>query len=160
MTVGYRRYRARRAIYAACGAVAAAGAIWVGTNLYQMFGYQGEKDNAASQTAQLDARSTRTSRASFRRRPRRPRTCKKTVEIAQELRKTVAHAGHGDGPGEPGARGQSERRREGTGLEVRGHGDLVRSAARRPPAGAAAAPAPARDSGSAGAPRPRASRAR
>src|SRR5262245_39159697 len=37
VTVGYRRYRARRAIYAASGALALGGAVWAGANLYQMF---------------------------------------------------------------------------------------------------------------------------
>src|SRR6185295_11017948 len=52
VTTGYRRYSTRRAIYVACGALALGGALWVGSNLYQMFGYQAEKEQAAGQTAQ------------------------------------------------------------------------------------------------------------
>ncbi len=113
--------------------MAAAGAIWVGTNLYQMFGYQGEKENAARQTAQL----TRQYQDVTRQFPAAPASADNLQEdggdragAAQDL----AHAGNGDGAGEPGARGQSERGREGTGLEVRGHGNLGRAqhgAARR-----------------------------
>src|SRR5262249_52117337 len=51
VTVGYRRYRARRAIYAACGALALGGSIWAGANLYQMLDLRGEKENVAGRTA-------------------------------------------------------------------------------------------------------------
>ena len=50
VTVGYRRYRTRHAIYAACGVLALGGALWIGGNLYQMYGYKGEKEQAAGQT--------------------------------------------------------------------------------------------------------------
>src|SRR6185295_10835811 len=53
ITVGYRRYRARRAVYAACGALAAGGVLWAGANLYQVIVVQGETQDAARQTMQL-----------------------------------------------------------------------------------------------------------
>jgi hypothetical protein len=87
VTVGYRLYRARRAIYVACGAVAAAGALWVGSNLYEMFGYQGEKENVASRTSLLTRQYQDITRQ-FPAAPASADNLRKTVEIAQELRKS------------------------------------------------------------------------
>src|SRR5215831_5544257 len=88
VTVGYRRYRTRRAIYAACGALALGGALWVGGNLYQMFGYQGEKEGTAARTAQLTRQYQEITRQ-FPAAPASADNLRKTVEIAQELRKSV-----------------------------------------------------------------------
>lgn len=88
VTVGYRRYRARRAIYAACGALAAGGAIWAGSNLYRMYEFQSEKETAARRTDQL-ARQYQEVTRQFPAAPASADNLKKTVELAQELRKSV-----------------------------------------------------------------------
>ena len=88
VTTGYRRYRTRRAIYAACGAVAAGGALWVGGNLFQMFGYRAEKEQAAGQTAQLTRQYQEITRQ-FPAAPTSADNLRKTVELAQELRKSA-----------------------------------------------------------------------
>ena len=85
ITVGYRRFRARRAIYATCGALAAGGALWAGVNLYQMIVLHGETEDAARQTAELTARYQEVTRQ-FPAAPASSENLKKTVEIAQKLR--------------------------------------------------------------------------
>jgi len=85
LTVGFRHYRVRRTIYAACGAIAAVGAIWAGANLYQMIVVQGERDDAVSQTARLTAQYQDITRK-FPAAPASADDLKKTVEIAQKLR--------------------------------------------------------------------------
>ncbi|MGH8649667.1 MAG: hypothetical protein ACREUP_10235, partial [Burkholderiales bacterium] len=49
--VGYQRFQARRAIYAACGALAFAAIVWTGINLYQTVTLRGDTEDAARQTA-------------------------------------------------------------------------------------------------------------
>src|SRR5215813_4670648 len=88
LTVGYQRYRARRAIYAACGALAAAGILWTGANLYRVFALQGETEEASNQTAQLAARYQEVTRQ-FPAAPTSAENLRKTVEIAQKLRESV-----------------------------------------------------------------------
>src|SRR5262249_40224486 len=50
VTSGYRQYQARRAIFAACGVVAAAAVVWTGINVGQMFSLRGDTEIAARQT--------------------------------------------------------------------------------------------------------------
>lgn len=88
VTVGYRRYRARRAIYAACGALAAAAMVWIGANLYQTIMLSGETDDAARQTALLTSQYQEITRQ-FPQAPASAENLKKTVEIAQKLRELV-----------------------------------------------------------------------
>ena len=88
VTVGYRRYRARRSIYLACGAAAAVGALWAGANLYQLFAVRSDTEIAARQTEQL-ARSYQEATRQFPAAPASAENLKKTVEIAQKLRETA-----------------------------------------------------------------------
>jgi hypothetical protein len=88
VTVGFHRYRARRAVYAACGAVAAAGALWAGANLYQLITLQRETEDAARETAQLAARYQEITRQ-FPATPASSENLRKTVEIAQKLRQSA-----------------------------------------------------------------------
>src|SRR5512134_250300 len=53
--VGYKRYQARRAIYAGCGALAAAAAVWTGINLYNTVKLNWDREDAARQTGVLAA---------------------------------------------------------------------------------------------------------
>ena len=82
--VSYKRFQARRAIYAGCGALAAAAAVWTGTNLYNTVNLNGEREDAARQTGVLSAQYQEITRQ-FPQAPTSAENLKKTVEIAQRL---------------------------------------------------------------------------
>lgn len=86
--VGYKRFQARRAIYAACGALAFAAAVWSSTNLYHTATLSGDTEVAARQTALLSAQYLEITRQ-FPQAPTSAENLKKTVEIAQRLRATA-----------------------------------------------------------------------
>lgn len=88
--VGYRRYQARRAIYAGCGALAAAAAVWTGANLYNTVKLNWDREDAARQTGVLAAQYQEITRQ-FPQAPTSADNLKKTVEIAQQLQ-TTAHS--------------------------------------------------------------------
>ena len=88
ITTGYRRYQARRAIFAGCGALAAAAIIWAGVNFYQAVTLRWETEDAARQTAQLSAQYQEITRQ-FPQAPTSAENLKKAVEIAQKLRETA-----------------------------------------------------------------------
>jgi hypothetical protein len=88
ITAGYKRYQARRAVYASCGALAAAAAVWTGVNASQMMALRGDTEDAARQTADLSARYAEITRQ-FPRAPTSAENLKKAVEIAQKLRETT-----------------------------------------------------------------------
>ena len=87
VTVGYRRHQARRAVYAGCGAVAAAALVWTGVNVYTMMALQGETEDAARQTTLLAAQYQEVTRQ-FPQAPASAENLKKAVEIAQKLRES------------------------------------------------------------------------
>lgn len=86
--VGYRRFQARRAIYAGCGALAAAALVWTGANLYRAVMLSGDREDAARQTRLLSAQYQEITRQ-FPQAPTSAENLKKTVEIAQRLRATA-----------------------------------------------------------------------
>jgi hypothetical protein len=86
--VSYKRYQARRAIFAGCGAVALAALVWTGTNLYQTVTLRGETEDAARQTGLLSAQYLEITRQ-FPQAPTSAENLKRTVEIAQRLRATA-----------------------------------------------------------------------
>jgi hypothetical protein len=86
--VGYQRFQARRAIYAACGALAVAAGVWTGTNLYHTVMLSGDTEYAARQTALLSSQYQEITRQ-FPQAPTSAENLKKTVEIAQRLRATA-----------------------------------------------------------------------
>jgi hypothetical protein len=88
VTVGYQRYQARRAIYAGCGALAAAAAVWAGVNASQMMSLRGETEDAARETALLASQYAEITRQ-FPQAPTTAENLKKAVEIAQKLRESV-----------------------------------------------------------------------
>ena len=94
VTAGYKRYRARGAIYAGCGAIAAAVAAWAGINASQMISLRGESEDAARQTALLASQYAEVTRQ-FPQAPASAEKLKKAVEIAQKLRDGAprTHAG-------------------------------------------------------------------
>jgi hypothetical protein len=86
--VGYRRFQARRAIYAACGALTVAAAAWTGNNLYNTVMLRGDTEDAARRTALLSSQYLEITRQ-FPQAPTSAENLKKTVEIAQRLRATA-----------------------------------------------------------------------
>jgi hypothetical protein len=88
ITAGYKRYQARRTVYAACGTLAAAAAMWSGVNYYQIADLRGETEDAAHQTSAYSARYTEVTRQ-FPQTPTTAENLKKTVEIVQKLRQTA-----------------------------------------------------------------------
>lgn len=87
VTVGYRRHQARRAVYAGCGAVAAAALAWSGFNLYETMMLRGDTEVAARQTAVLSAQYQEITRQ-FPKAPASAENLKRTVEIAEKLRQS------------------------------------------------------------------------
>jgi hypothetical protein len=88
VTIGFRRLQLRRAIYAAAGVLALAGAAWSGVNLWQAADAHAQKIEAARQTALLQAQYREATRQ-FPAAPTSARNLKRTVEIAQQLREGV-----------------------------------------------------------------------
>ena len=88
VTEGYKRYQARRAVYAGCGALAAAAAVWAGINFGQAMSLRGDSEDAARQTALLASQYAEVTRQ-FPQAPASAENLKKAVEIAQKLRESV-----------------------------------------------------------------------
>ena len=88
VTVGYRRHQARRALYAGCGALAAAALAWTGVNVYNMMVLRGETEDAARQTGILSTQYQEITRQ-FPQAPASAENLKKAVEIAQKLREST-----------------------------------------------------------------------
>ena len=88
VTEGYNRYQARRGIYAGCGALAAAAAVWAGINAGQMMTLRGESEDAARQTALLASQYAEITRQ-FPQAPASAENLKMAVEIAQKLRESA-----------------------------------------------------------------------
>ena len=88
ITTGYQRYRARRMIYAGCGAVAVGAVIWTGVNLFQAMTLRGETEDAARQTAALASQYQEVTRQ-FPQAPASAENLKKAVEVAQQLRENT-----------------------------------------------------------------------
>jgi hypothetical protein len=87
VTVGYRRHQASRAIYAGCGALALAGAAWVGINFYNVMMLRADTELAARQTA-LQAAQYQEITRTFPQAPASAEDLRKAVEIAQRLRES------------------------------------------------------------------------
>jgi hypothetical protein len=83
--VSYKRFQARRAIYAGCGALAAAALVWTGANLYNTVKLGWDSADAGRQTDLLRGQYNEITRQ-FPRAPTSAENLKKTVEIAQRLR--------------------------------------------------------------------------
>jgi hypothetical protein len=88
LTVGHRRYQARRSVYAGCGVLAATAAVWAGVNFYQAMTLRGDTDDAARRTAQLSAEYLEATRL-FPQAPASAENLQKAVEIAQKVRESV-----------------------------------------------------------------------
>jgi hypothetical protein len=88
VTAGYKRYQARRGIYAGCGAIAAAALLWTLGNLYYMTTLRWDAEDAARQTALLSSQYLEVTRQ-FPKTPASAENLQKAVEIAQRLRDSV-----------------------------------------------------------------------
>ena len=90
VTVGYKRYQARRGVYAGCCALAATVIIWSGTNLYSAGMLRGDTEDTARRTAELSSRYLEITRQ-FPQTPTTADNLKKAVEIGQKLRE-ITHS--------------------------------------------------------------------
>ena len=88
VTVGYKRYQARRAIYAGCGALAVAAIAWAGLNASQVMTVRGETEDSQRQTGLLASQYAEVTRQ-FPQAPASAENLKKAVEIAQKLRESI-----------------------------------------------------------------------
>jgi hypothetical protein len=88
VTAGYKRYQARRGIYAGCGAIAAAALLWTLGNLYYLTTLRWDTEDAARQTALLASQYLEATRQ-FPKAPASAENLQKAVEIAQRLRDSV-----------------------------------------------------------------------
>lgn len=88
VTVGYKRYQARRGIYAGCGALAAAAVVWSSSNLYNAAMLRGDTEDAGRRTAQISSRYLEITRQ-FPQAPTTAENLKNAVEIGQRLRETT-----------------------------------------------------------------------
>lgn len=88
VTVGYKRYQARRGIYAGCGALAAAAVVWSGSNLYNAAMLRLDTEDAGRRTAQISSRYLEITRQ-FPQAPTTAENLKTAVEIGQRLRETA-----------------------------------------------------------------------
>ena len=84
-TAGYKRYQARRGIYAGCAALAAAVLLWTAVNLLHMTTLRWDTEDAARQTAVLSSQYLEATRQ-FPQAPTSAENLQKAVEIAQRLR--------------------------------------------------------------------------
>ena len=88
VTAGYKRYQARRGIFAGCGALAAAALLWTAFNLYQMTSLRWDTEDAARQTALLSSQYLEATRQ-FPQAPASAENLQKAVEIAQRVREST-----------------------------------------------------------------------
>lgn len=85
VTLGHKRYQARRGIYAASAAIALTAVVWTGADLLKTLEQSGEEQLAARETAQLSAQYLEITRQ-FPEAPASAENLKRTVEIARKLR--------------------------------------------------------------------------
>lgn len=88
VTVGFRRYQARRALYAATSAVAMIALAWSGFNAYRIMDANSQTAEAARQAALQQALYQEATRQ-FPAAPASAEHLKKAVEIAQKLKETA-----------------------------------------------------------------------
>jgi hypothetical protein len=87
-TLGYRRYRARRAIYAACAGIGAIAAMWAGVNGWLAFGENQKASDVSAQIAVQDVQYQQITRQ-FPPSPTTGENLKRAVEIAKAVRESA-----------------------------------------------------------------------
>lgn len=88
VTLGHKRYQARRGIYMGTAALALGAAVWTSANLFQTLTLRSEEEDAARHTAQLARQYLEITRQ-FPAAPASAENLKRTVEIAQKLRESL-----------------------------------------------------------------------
>lgn len=87
-TVGYRRYRNRRAIYAACAGVGALAAIWSGFNGWRAYGVNSQAAEVAAQIKTQEMQYQQITRQ-FPPSPTTGDNLRRAVEVAKALRESA-----------------------------------------------------------------------
>lgn len=88
VTIGYRRYRTRRAIYAACTGVAGIAAVWSMANAWQAYGVNSEAAEIAQKIAVEEAQYKQITRE-FPPAPTNGENLKRAVELAKAVRESA-----------------------------------------------------------------------
>jgi hypothetical protein len=88
VTAGYRRYRARRQLFAASAIAAGIGALWAGANLLQQHEVNGTIDDVVRQTARVNAEYQKATKH-FPAAPTSADNLKRTTELADRLRRST-----------------------------------------------------------------------
>ncbi|MGZ8154239.1 MAG: hypothetical protein ACXW2I_07410 [Burkholderiales bacterium] len=84
-TLGYRRYRARRAVYAACAGIGAMAALWSGVNGWLAYGVHNQARDVAAQIGAQEMQYQQITRQ-FPPAPTTGENLKRAVELAKALR--------------------------------------------------------------------------
>jgi len=87
-TLGYRRYRARKTIYAACAGVGMAAVVWSGINGWQAYDVNGQARHVATQIVAQDVQYQQITRQ-FPASPTNGENLKRAVEVSKELRENA-----------------------------------------------------------------------
>ncbi|HYC44772.1 MAG TPA: hypothetical protein VED01_04730 [Burkholderiales bacterium] len=87
-TLGFRHYRARRAIYAACAGIGALAAVWSLANAWQAFGVKSQTELIAQQIAAQE-QQYKTITKQFPPTPTSGENLKRAVEIARAVRENA-----------------------------------------------------------------------
>jgi hypothetical protein len=88
VTVGYKRYRARRAIFAACASVGAMAALWSGVNGYRAYDVNSQADYIAGQIRAQDVQYQQITR-DFPPSPTSGENLKRAAETAKAIRESA-----------------------------------------------------------------------
>ena len=87
-TVGYRRYRARHAIYAGCAGLAAAAMLWSAVNGWRAYGISSQAADIAAEISRQEALYQQITRA-FPPAPTNGENLKRAVELAKAIREST-----------------------------------------------------------------------
>ena len=87
-TVGYRRYSARRAIYAGCAGVAAGAMLWSAVNGWRAYGISAQAADVAAEISRQEAQYQQITRA-FPPAPTNGENLKRAVEVAKAIREST-----------------------------------------------------------------------
>jgi hypothetical protein len=88
VTVGYKRYRSRRAIFAACASIGAIAAFWSGVNGWRAYSVNSQADEVAAQISQQEVQYRQITR-DFPPSPTSGENLKRAVETAKALRESA-----------------------------------------------------------------------
>jgi hypothetical protein len=87
-TIGYRRYRARRAIYAGCAGLAATAMLWSAVNGWRAYGISSQASDIAGEISRQESQYQQITRA-FPPAPTNGENLKRAVELAKAIREST-----------------------------------------------------------------------